>query len=95
MDIESVEALINAIKGYEGGVVLVTHDARLIQSCDFDLWECNYGVVDKVPGGFDEYKNRIMKTLDERQENIEKQAVERAAKRALERKRLKYAFQLI
>lgn len=31
LDIESVEALIAALKSYQGGLLLVTHDARLIQ----------------------------------------------------------------
>lgn len=33
LDIESIDALIFAINEFEGGVVCVTHDARLIQVC--------------------------------------------------------------
>ncbi|KNC72873.1 hypothetical protein SARC_14566, partial [Sphaeroforma arctica JP610] len=31
LDIESIDALIHAINEFEGGVICVTHDARLIQ----------------------------------------------------------------
>merc|ERR1711959_631024 len=58
---------------------------RLITSCDFDLWECNYGVVEKVPGGFDQYKDEVIKTLDERQAKIERDAAKRAENRKKER----------
>ena len=81
LDIESVEALISALNKYEGGVVLVTHDARLITSCDFDLWECNHGVVEKVPGGLDQYKNDVMQSLEDRQAKIEREAAKRAENR--------------
>jgi hypothetical protein len=33
LDIESIDALITAINEFEGGVVCVTHDARLILVC--------------------------------------------------------------
>merc|ERR1712060_623626 len=34
LDIESVEALTEAITKFNGGLVVVTHDARLIQAID-------------------------------------------------------------
>lgn len=39
-DMESVDALIKGIKEYRGGVVLVSHDARLISSTGCELWVC-------------------------------------------------------
>ena len=38
LDIESIDALIDALRQYEGGVILVSHDARLIESCECQLW---------------------------------------------------------
>ena len=38
LDIESVEALIDAMAAYKGGVVLVTHDCRLITSLSDDVY---------------------------------------------------------
>ena len=39
-DMESVDALIKGIQEYKGGVVLVSHDARLIASTGCELWVC-------------------------------------------------------
>lgn len=40
---ESVDALIKGIQEYKGGVVLVSHDARLIASTGCELWVCEGG----------------------------------------------------
>ena len=40
LDIESIDALCEAIKEFQGGVVLVSHDARLITRCQCTLWAC-------------------------------------------------------
>lgn len=40
---ESVDALIKGIQEYKGGVVLVSHDARLIASTGCELWVCESG----------------------------------------------------
>ena len=42
-DMESVDALIRGIQAYQGGVVLVSHDARLIASTECELWVCEGG----------------------------------------------------
>ena len=43
---ESVQALCEALQTYEGGLVIVTHDARLIAQTGCDLW-----VVKQHSGG--------------------------------------------
>ncbi|KAG5180312.1 hypothetical protein JKP88DRAFT_263979 [Tribonema minus] len=40
LDLESVAALIDGINAYRGGVVLVSHDARLIRATGCALWVC-------------------------------------------------------
>ena len=39
MDMASIDALARAIKDFEGGVVIVSHDFRLISQVAEELWE--------------------------------------------------------
>lgn len=38
LDMESVEALANALAAYEGGIVLISHNAYLIERVTDTLW---------------------------------------------------------
>jgi ABC-type Mn2+/Zn2+ transport system ATPase subunit len=51
LDIESIGALIDAINDLEGGVIVVTHDARLITSTECVLWVCEDRTVYEQVGG--------------------------------------------
>ncbi|KAI7810215.1 ATP-binding cassette sub-family F member 3 isoform X2 [Triplophysa rosa] len=57
LDMESIEALSKALNTFKGGVVLVSHDERLIRLVCKELWVCEGGRVNRVDGGFDEYKD--------------------------------------
>ncbi|XP_078696551.1 ATP-binding cassette sub-family F member 3-like [Branchiostoma floridae x Branchiostoma belcheri] len=56
LDMETIEALGKALKKFKGGVILVSHDERLIRIVCNELWVCGNGTVRSVEGGFDEYK---------------------------------------
>jgi len=45
--------------------------------------------VEKIPGGFDQYKDEVMRSLEERQEAIERTAAKRAENRKADRERRK------
>ncbi|XP_051557107.1 ATP-binding cassette sub-family F member 3-like isoform X1 [Myxocyprinus asiaticus] len=57
LDMETIEALAKALTLFKGGVVLVSHDERLIRLVCKELWVCESGQVQRVDGGFDEYKD--------------------------------------
>lgn len=42
---------------FQGGVVLVSHDERLIRLVCRELWVCESGTVRRIDGGFDEYRD--------------------------------------
>lgn len=83
LDIETVEALISALKGYTGGVVMVTHDARLVTQVECDLWICERAGIHKFNGSFDEYRQALITDLSRREKEQEEQRQKaREARRA-------------
>ncbi|XP_023817717.1 ATP-binding cassette sub-family F member 3 isoform X2 [Oryzias latipes] len=57
LDMETIEALAKALNKFKGGVILVSHDERLIRSVCKELWVCEGGKVWRIDGGFDEYRD--------------------------------------
>ncbi|XP_055501839.1 ATP-binding cassette sub-family F member 3 [Leucoraja erinacea] len=57
LDMETIEALGISLQKFKGGVILVSHDERLIRMVCRELWVCGCGTVKRVDGGFDEYKD--------------------------------------
>ncbi len=64
LDIESVDALVVGLRNYGGGVVVVSHDASLIERAGLELWVvADRGVV-KHPKGFKAYRQEILDELE-------------------------------
>ncbi|XP_008296677.1 ATP-binding cassette sub-family F member 3 [Stegastes partitus] len=57
LDMETIEALAKALNKFRGGVILVSHDERLIRLVCKELWVCENGKVGRIDGGFDEYRD--------------------------------------
>ncbi|KAG7479008.1 ATP-binding cassette sub-family F member 3 [Solea senegalensis] len=57
LDMETIEALAKALNKFRGGVILVSHDERLIRLVCKELWVCECGKVKRIDGGFDEYRD--------------------------------------
>uniref|UniRef100_A0A669C508 ATP-binding cassette sub-family F member 3 n=1 Tax=Oreochromis niloticus TaxID=8128 RepID=A0A669C508_ORENI len=57
LDMETIEALAKALNKFKGGVILVSHDERLIRMVCKELWVCEGGKVGRIDGGFDEYRD--------------------------------------
>ncbi|XP_025419285.1 ATP-binding cassette sub-family F member 3 [Sipha flava] len=65
LDIETIEALGKALQKYTGGLILVSHDERLIRMVCKELWVCGGGNVKSIEGGFNEYRTIVERELAE------------------------------
>jgi len=82
LDIESINALIRALKTFEGGVLLVSHDARLISSMDAKLWVCGGGgTLEFFSGDFAAYRRQVLAKISEADAVEERRTQERARQR--------------
>jgi ATP-binding cassette subfamily F protein 1 len=90
LDIETIDALCDAINEFNGGIIVVTHDQRLIEECECTLWVVEKQGVTEWKEGFDDYKATILRELEEqvereakvRQEKLDAAAAVRAEKLA-------------
>jgi len=62
LDIETIDSLAIAINNFEGGMLLVSHDFRLISQVAEEVWLCENQVVTKIEGGIFEYKKNLQKS---------------------------------
>ncbi|XP_063709132.1 ATP-binding cassette sub-family F member 1 [Culicoides brevitarsis] len=65
LDIESIDALAEAINEYDGGVVIVSHDERLIRETDCNLYVIEEQTINEIDGGFDDYRKEVLDSLGE------------------------------
>ncbi|KAK2871814.1 hypothetical protein FQN49_002805 [Arthroderma sp. PD_2] len=64
LDIEAMDALTDALKNFQGGVLIVSHDVTMVQNVCDSLWVCDKGTVEKFPGDVNAYKKRIIAQAD-------------------------------
>lgn len=62
---ESIEALTEAINEYHGGVVIVSHDERLIRETNCQLWVVEDRGIAEIDGDFDDYRKELLDALGE------------------------------
>ncbi|KAM7135601.1 ATP-binding cassette sub-family F member 1 isoform 1-T1 [Molossus nigricans] len=65
LDIESIDALGEAINEYQGAVIVVSHDARLITETSCQLWVVEEQSVSQIDGDFEDYKREVLEALGE------------------------------
>jgi len=63
LDIETIDALANAINNFEGGLVLVSHDFRLINQVAKEIWVCEKKAVTPWKGTIMEYKKMLKEKM--------------------------------
>jgi len=64
LDIETIDSLAEAINEFGGGVVLVSHDMRLIDRVATEIWLCNEGRVNPYKGTIEDYKKELRKQMN-------------------------------
>lgn len=65
LDMESVDALIEGLNKFTGGIVFITHDQRLVTNVANELWICENNTVTIYDGTFDDYKKNITNLLED------------------------------
>lgn len=63
LDMETIDALAEAINDFDGGMVLVSHDFRLINQVAQEIWICENLTVTKWKGGILDYKDHLKKRI--------------------------------
>lgn len=72
LDMETIDALGDAINDFDGGMVLVSHDFRLINQVAEEIWICENETVTKWNGGILDYKDHLKKRIIKDIEKAEK-----------------------
>jgi ATP-binding cassette, subfamily F, member 3 len=83
LDLEMRLALNQALQGFEGSVILVSHDRHLLRSVCDDLWLVDSGALQHFEGDLDDYPAWLA-----RRKSIPAKTVV-AAKKPMDRKQLK------
>ncbi|KAI9473505.1 MAG: P-loop containing nucleoside triphosphate hydrolase protein [Benjaminiella poitrasii] len=59
LDMESMDALQTALAQFQGGVIIVSHDERFINTVCNEIWICEGGKLKKFSGTIKDYKEII------------------------------------
>lgn len=71
LDIESIQALAEAIEVFEGGVVMVTHDERLIRATECELLLVEDKGLRSLGNDFDDYRSEVLAELEQQAKKFE------------------------
>eukprot|EP00178_Gracilaria_changii_P023980 TRINITY_DN723_c0_g2_i1.p1 TRINITY_DN723_c0_g2~~TRINITY_DN723_c0_g2_i1.p1 ORF type:complete len:722 (+),score=102.50 TRINITY_DN723_c0_g2_i1:67-2232(+) len=63
LDIETLDSLIMALNSFNGGLLVVTHDARLVASVCETICVCEDGKVTEFRGEYHEYRKQMVQRL--------------------------------
>merc|ERR1712113_1101318 len=66
LDMQCIDALAEAINGYSGGLVLVSHDFRLIGQVAKEIWVCDKTSITPWAGDTQSYKQHLKKSVKKR-----------------------------
>lgn len=84
LDMQSIDALADALEEFEGGVVIISHDSKLLSRvCDdaerSEVWIVEDGQVAEYDGYFEDYKEELIAEIAADLDEEEREAEERKA----------------
>jgi len=95
LDVDAVDALVQALTSYEGTLVFISHDIHFVRSVANVVYEVKDGYVRKFFGNFDYYLEKkaegevIFKQHKEKTRHDEQKIIDSARQKAKEQERLK------
>lgn len=63
LDMECIDSLAEAINSFNGGMILVSHDFRLIDQVAKTIWVCDNKSIIPWKKGIRDYKKSLMKKM--------------------------------
>ena len=82
LDEEGVELLKYALEQYDGTLVLISHDAELLDSLCTRIWHLEDGHLTDFPGTYTEYRRELERKRDNERDEYEKYRSEQSRLRA-------------
>jgi len=64
LDMESIDSLAQCLKKFKGGVVMISHDMRLISQCAQEIYVCDQKKITKYRGDIMNFKMHTKKAND-------------------------------
>jgi ATP-binding cassette subfamily F protein 3 len=73
LSMSAVDALIEAIQDFQGGLLVVSHDQHFVSNTCSELWVVNNGSCTRFRGDFDAYKEHSAEITQKRvEESVKK-----------------------
>jgi len=69
LDMECIDSLADAINHFDGGLLLVSHDFRLIKQVAKEIWVCDNHTVKPFRGDIKQYKTELQSAMVKRRQN--------------------------
>lgn len=79
LDVESIAALCMAINTFRGGILVVTHDARLIRETNMAIWIAGDLTVQPFHGELEDYKTHVRRLHEVEELTRERERADKAA----------------
>ena len=65
LDMDMIDSLALAIKKFSGGIVLVSHDFRLLEQAAEEIWVCDNKTITPWKGNIQSYKSHLRKQMEQ------------------------------